>query len=264
MPKSFHAFAFVLATPAWIMAQVVPGGPDAGLAGEEDRVPAVEPGFFEAWSHSVALGLNGAEGNTENLNVRAALKGERKLEFVASGYELSYSRAAERSRVTQNRFEARGRQDWLFQDAPRWRYFLTASYEYDDFRDWNHRVTVGNGLGYALVQEDDTLVLGRLGFGASREIGGDENHIVPEGILGLDLDHKFTERQKITATLEYLPELLDFGPYRARAKASYEVLLDQETNMSLRLGIEDNYDSTPGEGRSRNDLAYFAMLAWSF
>jgi putative salt-induced outer membrane protein YdiY len=253
-----------MAASGVVFGQVVPGGPEAGVQADAEAGTGPEPGFFEAWSHSIALGLNGAEGNTENFSVRASLKGERKIESMATGYELTYSRATERSEVTQNRFDARGRNDWLFRDSPRWRYFLTASYEYDDFQNWNHRVTAGNGLGYAFVQEETTLVLGRLGVGLSREIGGEENHIVPEGILGLDIDHKFTERQKITATLEFLPELLDLGPYRARAKAAYEVLLDQESNMSLRLGFEDNYDSTPGAGRRRNDLAYFAMLAWSF
>jgi putative salt-induced outer membrane protein YdiY len=241
-------------------AQEAPGGP--AQPGEPAKPPPET--FFDGWTNTAALGLNGSEGNTENLNIRAALKGERKLELIATAYELTYTRASESSDVTQNRFEARGRNDWLFKENPRWRYFVTASYEYDDFQDWQHRVSVGNGLGYAFIQDDKTLLLGRAGVGAFLEIGGDDNRIHPEGILGVDLEHKITDKQKITATAEYLPDLLDFGPYRARAAVAYEVLLDEASNMSLKLGAEDRYDSSPGEGKHRSDFTYFAMLAWTF
>ena len=248
-----------------VVGQVVPGGP-AAPGQEEVEAPKSESPrtFFDGWTTSAALGLNGSEGNTENFSFRANLKGERKEEFMSTGYELIYNRTSENSDVTANRFEARGRNDWLFPDAPRWRYFLTVTYEYDDFQDWQHRLSVGNGLGYAFIQDERTLLLGRAGIGIFREFGGDDNRWHPEGILGLDLEHKISDKQKVTATVEYLPDLLDIGPYRARAAATYEILLDEATNMSLKLGAEDRYDSSPGEDRKRNDLTYFAMLAWTF
>jgi putative salt-induced outer membrane protein YdiY len=256
--------AALLCAPALALAQVVPGGP--GEPGEEQKAAELqlEKPFFSGWTHTAAVGLNGSEGNTENFSFRANLKGERKTERMGTVYEMIYNRATDDSEVTANRFEARGRNDWIFADAPRWRYFLTATYEYDDFQDWQHRLSVGNGLGYAFIQNDQTLFLGRAGIGVFREFGGEDNRWHPEGILGLDLEHKFTDKQKLTATVEWLPDLLDIGPYRARAAAAYEVLLDEATNMSLKIGFEDRYDSSPGEDRKRNDLTYFAMLAWTF
>jgi putative salt-induced outer membrane protein YdiY len=255
--------AVLLAAPALVAAQVVPGGPEvAPGAGDAEEAPVLS--FWDGWGHTVALGLNGSEGNTENLSIRASLKGERKEEFMATAYELIYGRVEQSGDVTQNRFEGRARNDWLFRDSPRWRYFLTATYEYDDFQDWQHRVTVGNGFGYAFIQDERTLLLGRAGIGVVREFGGSDNRWRPEGILGVDLEHKLTERQKLTATAEVFPELLELGPYRARAAASWEVLLDEEMNLNLRLGVEDRYDSSPGEGRKRNDFTYFAMLGFTF
>ena len=39
------------------------------------------------------------------------------------------------------------------------------------------------------------------------------------------------------------------------------MLLDEATNMSLKLGIIDRYDSTPN-GLKPNDLNYSLMLLW--
>jgi putative salt-induced outer membrane protein YdiY len=233
--------------------------------GEGDAPEAAAPAsFWEGWTGSADLGLNGSAGNASSLNLRASLGLERKLELEHTTLSFTYSRASADEEVTANRAEVAARQDWLFADAPRWRYFLTGRYEYDDFQDWQHRVTVGNGLGYSLVKTDATELVGRFGVGAFREIGGSDNRIHPEGIVGLDLTTKLTERQKLTFTAEYLPDLLDFPGYKARAAAGWEILVDPQSQLVLKLGAEDRYDSTPGEDKHRNDVDYFLTLGVKF
>jgi putative salt-induced outer membrane protein YdiY len=220
--------------------------------------------FWEGWKGSVEAGVNGSAGNSESLNLRAGLKAARKLELTDTTLSMTYSRASTDSEVKENRLEASARNDWLFPGAMRWRYFAMARYEYDDFQEWQHRATVGNGLGYALIDDERTLLLPRLGIGAFREIGGGDNRIHPEGIVGVDLAVQMTERQKLTLTAEYLPDLLEFPGYKARAAGAWEVLVDPESSLSLKIGVEDRYDSSPGLGVKRNDLDYFLLLALTF
>ena len=86
---------------------------------------------------------------------------------------------------------------------------------------------------------------------------------VPEAVFGLEFDHKLNERQKFSASSEYSPDVTDFLDYRLKSKASWEVLLDEATNLSLKVSILDRYDSTPN-GKKANDLDYTLTLLWSF
>jgi putative salt-induced outer membrane protein YdiY len=241
---------------------------DLGNVLQPADAPAAPPPpqtFLDGWTGSVEAGLNGSTGNSEVLNARAAVTGERKTDLMITKASATYVRAQESGTTTKNRFELAARNDWIFEKGSPWRYFITGTYDYDDFQDWQHRITLGNGIGYAFIDDDTTLLVGRAGIGVRREFGGSNDDWTPEGIFGADLSHKLTERQKITASIDYYPSLEDFmDDYRIVTKAAWEVLVDPEIKMSLKVGAEHRYDNTPGPNTKRNDLDYFALLVWSF
>lgn len=225
--------------------------------------PLAEPSFWSSWTGSVELGLNGSSGNTERFNVRGGASAKRSTERMETTLSASFSYATENSDETENRLRGEARNDWLLPDS-RWRVFVLGSAEYDEFQDWDLRLSAFGGAGYELVTTERTFVLGRLGVGLTREIGGTENAIMPEGLLGLDVEHQLTERQRVFGSAEFLPKLDDVGPYRFLGRAGWEILIDPESNLSLKVGLEDRYDSSPGEGFRRNDVDYFVVLVWSF
>ena len=69
-------------------------------------------------------------------------------------------------------------------------------------------------------------------------------------------------RQKVVMDVQYLPEWEGFSNYRIVADAHWELLLDEETNTHLKVGLVDRYDSTPN-GAEANDLTYSLLLAWT-
>lgn len=240
------------------------GAPEASETPAELKVEGTDPGsFFSGWKGGVELGLNGSTGNTDNTNLRAGVKGERKTDLMVTTASMLYTWAQEDNENTKNRFEAGARNDWILAKDSPWRYYLAGTYEYDQFQDWNQRVTATNGIGYAFIQNEKTLLLGRAGVGAYKEFGGSDNRIHPEGNLGLDLEYKISERQKLTFSADYYPDFLEITNYRATAKGAWELLIDEASNLSLKVGFEDRYDPTPN-GNKRNDLDYFAMVVWSF
>lgn len=219
--------------------------------------------FFQGWKSSVQAGINGADGNTENLSARIGFATARLTDEMESRFDLTYTYATSDGEKSASRGEANYRNDWLFKDSP-WGFFVQGKAEYDEFQDWDWRLSAFAGPSYTVVKNETTTFRLRAGAGISREFGGSENHIVPEALAGFDFAHKFTDRQSIFINYEYLPSLDDFPAYRMITKAGYEIVVDPTNNISLKLGAEDFYDSSPGEGRKRNDIQYFALIAWAF
>lgn len=243
----------------------------AAIAGAQDSAPdqaeqaldTAPPGFFDNWTGSVAAGITGSSGNTERFNFRTSLNLNRETEDMITALEAVYSYANDDGTETENRARFLARNDYLFNDSP-WRLFVLGTVEYDEFQNWDLRYTGIVGVGYEFVKNDRTTVLGRAGLGGTYEQGGSNEEFTPEGLLGVDVSHQLTERSKITATAEYYPSFDDLADFRLIGRAAYEVLVDPELNLTLRLGVENRYDSDPGAGFKRNDIDYFATLVWSF
>jgi len=226
---------------------------------------ASEPAsFWEGWTGTVEAGLNGSDGNSESLNVRGSIGASRKTSKMETTIGLLYTYGSSDGEESQNRGEFNVKNEWLFGKDSRWGFFAMARAEYDAFQDWDWRLSGFLGPSYAFIRNDRTLLRGRVGFGGSYEIGGDDEEFTPELLIGADFEHKLNDRQKLYASVEYLPSLSEFPEYRVNAKAGWEIVVDPETKMFLKLGIEDRYDSSPGEGNKRNDIDYFATIGWAF
>lgn len=219
--------------------------------------------FFEGWSFFVDAGVTGATGNTERLGARAAFGGNRETSKVSTSFGLAYLYAEDDGDKSQDRFDAFIRNDWKLGDSP-WRVYARGEAQYDYFQDYDWRVTGVVGVGYALIDNDTTLLLPRVGLAVTREIGGSDNRWIPELNLGFDFTHKFNDTAKFFFTFDSYWSLLDFPEYRLVGATGLEFLLDAETGMVFKVGAEDRYDSTPGADRNRNDLTYFATVGWKF
>ena len=216
----------------------------------------------EFWSGSVELGLNGATGNSETVSLRSGAAAERKTERSELKTDLSYNKATADGTETTHSAVANLRHELLWLDS-RWSVYSTHLTEYDEFRAFDLRYAVSVGLGYRFINNEFMKLVGRLGSGTSREFGGPNNRWSPEANFGLDYEHQLSERQKVSATVDYYPEWGEFADYRLNSSVNWEVLLSEASNLSLKLSATDRYDSTP-EGRKANDLIYSALLLWKF
>lgn len=216
----------------------------------------------EFWSGSVEFGLNGATGNSETLSLRSGAAAERKTERSELKSDLNYNKASADGTETTHSAIFNLRHELLWPESP-WSVYSTHLAEYDEFRAFDLRYAVSVGLGYRFINTEFMKLVGRLGSGTSREIGGPNNRWSPEANFGLDYEHRLSERQKVSATIDYYPEWGEFADYRLNSSVNWEVLLSEASNMSLKLSATDRYDSTP-EGRKANDLIYSVLLLWKF
>jgi len=222
------------------------------------------PAYTEmaAWSGSFELGLDGSSGNTETFNFRFGLDVERKWDIHQFDIDLDYIRKTADGVETANRSFLDWRYERLFRDSY-WTWFVHGTFEYNDFEAWDARVTADTGLGYQLITTEATKLISRAGGGFSRKIGLPDDYWAPELVLGLDFEHKIGKRHRLKAKVDYTPDVTNFASFRINSQASWEMLIDEEMNLSLKLSVLDRYDSVP-EGAKPNDLDYSAVVMWRF
>jgi putative salt-induced outer membrane protein YdiY len=224
-------------------------------------VPATAPPP-KLWEGGMELGLNGTEGNSQTFNLHVGAKLKRKTEFDVLSSELNYKKNSSDSIETANQAFLESRFEHLFQQS-RWTWFIHNIDDYDEFKAYDLRVAIDAGCGYQLIKSDLTSLVGRFGGGTTREIGGPDDRFIPELVFGLEGEHKISKRQKLSASVECRPDVTDFTNYRLYTKAAWEVLLDEEKHLSMKVSLLDRYDSY-ADGRKPNDLDYALTLLWSF
>jgi len=228
-----------------------------------DAVPQDSGGWLNGWSGSVELGLTGASGNNENFSFRTAANAGREDDKSADKIGIAYTYSSDDGNQTENRLAADARHDWKFTDS-KWRVYFGGNYEYDEFQDWDHRLSLGPGVGYQAIEHAKTNLLLRAAALGTREFGGSDDRWHPEADLGFDLLHQLTDRQSLEVNFDLYPSLDPIGPYRFVGAAAWRIELDPEASLFLRIGVEDRYDSSPGLDKKRNDVNYYATIGWAF
>ena len=213
------------------------------------------------WDGSFEIGINGTSGNADSISVRNGADLSRETDRSKWDVKFVYAKTEADQVITQHNAMLRSRWDYKFGE-PRWSWYNQLGLEYDEFRDFDLRLALTTGLAYHFVDTESTKLAGRFGAGASREFGGPNEEWTPEANFGIDFERQLTKRQKLTSTVDYYPAWDDFSDFRLVSNFSWELLLDEAANMSLKLSAIDRYDSTP-EGAKANDIDYALLLIWS-
>ena len=139
--------------------------------------------------------------------------------------------------------------------------YLDGSVLYDDVALIDYRATLGPGLGFYLVKNDKRQL--SLEAGPSyvwEKVDGASNDY-----LALRFAERYscqaTKTAKLVQSLEYLPEAEDFDNYLLTAEVGVEAAMND--HLSLRIVLQDKYDSTPAPGAERNDLSLLAGLGFT-
>jgi putative salt-induced outer membrane protein YdiY len=214
------------------------------------------------WEASFEVGIDGSGGNSETFNFRFGVDTQLKTSRCVLEVDFDYRKNTADWRETANRAFL----DWeckrLFGESP-WSAFVHGTVEYDEFRDFDLRVAADIGISRELLDSEASSLSGRFGGGFSRELGLPSEYYVPELVFGLDFTHRLSKRQKLTAKIDYMPDVTAFTDFRINTEAAWEVVIDQDTNLTLKTSMLNRYDSTPGTSKS-NDVDYSIVLLWSF
>ncbi|MBX2850239.1 MAG: DUF481 domain-containing protein [Phycisphaeraceae bacterium] len=219
--------------------------------------------FREDWDSKLTLGLNGSTGPTDRQNYRVKFKtgfedGRDRISFDTSWY---YATAD--GNQSQNQFQANLTKDWLQKDEP-WFFFVKGQYKFDNNRSWENRTSAFGGGGYTLTKTEDVEVNTRLGFGGTYEYGS-VNDFTPEALFGGSVvKWHVSERAAIAGQTLYYPSLEDTANFRIESSLEWTYKLDMADGLSLKLGVENEYDSATPNETGNNDVRYYGAVVLSF
>lgn len=223
------------------------------------------PSFWTGWKRSVRLGLNAAQGNTENSNLNVQFHTVRKSKKYSTKLDSEYRFATRNGMDSQNRFELDLRHEWLAPEGHKVGWWATASLEMDEFQDWDYRVTGHAGISYQFIKNEKTNLKARTGFGGSQTFGGTADDFRPEALVtGIDLKHKINEVMNLELGSEYFVDISQVTRDRLNNHVKWNILLDKDSNMNLQFKLTHKYDSEPGGTKDNNDLYYDITVGWQF
>ena len=218
--------------------------------------------LWRLWEVDYELGVNGSVGNSNTHTWRTAVRSKRKTDFSVLTGNVTYKKSIQESETTADRLYGEWRAEFPFPEN-KWSLFVQGNVEFDAFRSYDARLTKNAGMGYQWYKTDVGSFITRAGAGTSREFGGPDDQWVPEGVLGAEYARQLTKKQKLNFTTEFFYDITNVSENRINSTANWEVILDEEANLSLKVGIINRYDSTPN-GSKPNDLDYSTVLLWSF
>ncbi|MCZ6837538.1 MAG: DUF481 domain-containing protein, partial [Planctomycetota bacterium] len=104
----------------------------------------------------------------------------------------------------------------------------------------------------------------RLGLGARKEWGSNNDSVKFEGLAGLNYEWNITDRQRLRINGTVFPVLDNFSDVRTRETVSWRFLLDNDTPLSLTLRFTHEYQSKVDAGNDKNDTRLLIGLSLDF
>jgi hypothetical protein len=211
------------------------------------------------WDSAIELGLNGSSGTNDSLSIRTGGYTSRESEYSKLKMSSYYNRTTSGGDTTQNNANLDIRNDWLLDEHSPWMLYGTTNVFYDEFQAFDLQTNANTGVGYRVFHDPELELIGRLGAGASREIGGPDDRWVPESLVGFEFNQRISLTQKFYGKLDYFPEWDQIGEYRLVADMGWEIALVEPSNLSLKLSASDRFDSTPN-GAEPHLVNYSVLL----
>ena len=258
----------------WAIDHVVMDHPQLGrirLSLDQLDITSVEqptPGLFggnfmRGWTRRIDLGINGKQGNSENLNLTAGLNLDYEDDFKRWKVTGRYFLNADEDGTSDNYARIDVRRDWLLPGS-RWFGRTSFRYQFDEFESWEHRVVSYGGPGYNLIRRKAHNVNVVVGPAFTREFGERQDNVA-EALFEVEYDWKLNSKLSLNLTNQMFYEVgPDFGEFRNVSIGEWKLALTEKPELSLNLGAENEYESDVEEGDKKNDFKYYLTIGLGF
>ncbi|HMN41553.1 MAG TPA: DUF481 domain-containing protein [Phycisphaerales bacterium] len=226
--------------------------------------PPPEPSFADLWKFTLEAGLNGTTGANQTQSFRTLITGNRPTPEMSTTASVGWWYSRTNDQTTAQRVQVDARNEWPATAKSTWSYFVSGRSEYDEFQRWDWRLSATGGVGLKIIGDEKLTITGRTGFGGSREFGRSRPEVRAEFSPSMEIEYKINARNKLGAAAAAWVDVEDADASRANLKAWYEAVLDPDHGMSLKLGVEDRYEHSPGFGREKHEVDYYAVIVFNF
>ena len=259
---------------AWGVDSVVIQHPQLGevrLALEQLQLDTGDPptpglfgtDFLRGWTRSLDVGANGKSGNTENENLTVGLDMDYRDDFKRWKVRGRYFFGSEDGATTDSYGRLEAQRDWLLPDS-RWFWRVGSRYQFDKFESWKQRFILFGGPGYHLFDDGTHSLDGVVGVAFTREEGErDDNK--GEAVVGFDYAWTVSEELSFSFSNNAFTEVVpDAGSLRNLTTSELRWALMKEPALSLKLGVENEYETEVESDDEKNDLYYYLSLGIGF
>ena len=211
------------------------------------------------WVYEASVDVTGKTGNKSQLGTAAGVKATLAGATDKLIFYTAYDRQVADGKKSADQFKAGSDYSSNFSGSTSW--YVRDEGGFDRIKDVQLYNVAAFGLGYDFIKQPKQLLTGRAGLSYRYE--GYKNPLTPDvNSAGLDfgLAHELTlADSKLVNSLTFVPSFNDFSNYRATHASYFEVPL-ANPNWKLRLGLANDYNSTPGKGVVKMDTSYFTRL----
>lgn len=215
------------------------------------------------WEYTVAADINGRSGNSEEMGTmirtEALREGASELKLYAS-----VDRSKKNGEKSSDETIIGSTYVAFASEEDRWGWFLDGELERDEFESIDLRASASTGLSYRVFNHPDHSLQALMGLGYRHESYLDDtSDNTPT--LNFSLKHALTLAtwMQMTNTLSYTPSVGDFEDYLLVQDSGINMPIG-DSDLSLRLGIKNNYNSEPEAGLERLDTIYYSRLLFRF
>ena len=217
----------------------------------------------KGWGYSLDVSWNSSSGNTDEQVARFGTQLSRKRPDQRQQMDVSYYRKISDGELSDNKLTLGYVHDWLNPKSP-WFWFAMVRFDYDEFESWQKRANAQGGPGYHLVNTDSLTLDGRLGLGARKEWGSENDKAKLESLLGADLQWKVTDKSTLTFAPYFFPVVGDLGDLRARISGEWSYLFGKDMNLNFFVGALYEYQTVNDLNKSPSDLRVYLGLRFGF
>jgi hypothetical protein len=214
------------------------------------------------WETTAAAGVTLTSGNSKTLLVTLGLDTKRKTDYDEAAFGISGGYGENNSVKSAQFLQGFGQYNKNL--SPRWYVGLRLDGAYDGIAELDYRITITPLAGYYLVKETNTTFVLEAGPSGVFEKHQNESENSYAGLrLSERLEHKLSATSKIWENVSYVPNVSDWiGQYVVTAEAGIDTTISK--GWTLRLVMQDIYDSKPTPGRQSNDFRLIAGTAYKF
>ncbi len=263
----------IIATRLALFTCLTLGSSLASLSAQTAETPATPPPPQSPWDASAAAGATWTAGNSKSFLATLTFEAKRKYQHseILTGAAAGYGEASvpdpnhPGGTISSKNTEfvnAYGQYNYLF--GPRWYAGLRLDGNYDGIAGLDYRIRISPLAGYYLIKETNTTLAVELGpSGVFEKHKGKSEETYLGFRAGERFEHKLTATTKIWEMVDYVPRVDDWSrKYVITAEAGIDTAISK--HWSLRLVLQDIYDSAPTPGRLHNDMRLVAGTAYKF
>lgn len=263
MNQQFLSICLALsaATVSTLAAEVSTNAPAAKNA------PAALPKPPSPWHITASMNAAVSRGNADTLLMGAALNSLREWNKneIALGVDATYGSNSDpttrKETTTAQNYGLYAQYNRMLSD--RVYLGLRSDARQDRIAFIDYRATVAPAFGYYAINNDRLKLKLENGpaFIFERLKGsGTANYLTLR--LAEEVQWKINDRASIIQTMEYLPQVADFGNFVMNFTLGLSTKITDKA--SANISFQDFYRSIPAPGRRGNDLRLMAGISYSF